>query len=193
MDDAEILTAVRRGDIEAATAFHDRVRPVVDRTIVRLLGRGSQDHDDLAQVSMLAIVRSLDRFRGECSLDTWSARVTAHTVYKQLRRRKVERRIFDPDAEIEIVSTRDPHDIATDRDSVRRIREHLDSIDPVKATTLLLHDVAGYDLHEIAEITEVSVAAAQSRLVRGRRELHERLQADPTLVDRLRHRNGGKP
>ncbi|MGZ3421727.1 MAG: RNA polymerase sigma factor [Polyangiales bacterium] len=188
MDDVEILAAVRRGDAGAATAFHDRTRPLVDRTIVRLLGRGSQDHDDLAQMSMLAVVRSLDRFRGECSLDTWTSRVTAHTVYNEIRRRKIERRIFDHDAELEIASRRDPHDTASDRDVLKRIRKHLEAMDSAKAVTLVLHDVSGYDLREIAEITEVSVGAAQSRLVRGRRELHERILADPELAEHLQSR-----
>jgi DNA-directed RNA polymerase specialized sigma24 family protein len=40
---------------------------------------------------------------------------------------------------------------------------------------LLLHDVVGHELTEIAALTGASVAAVQSRLVRGRHELMERL------------------
>jgi hypothetical protein len=37
----------------------------------------------------------------------------------------------------------------------------------------------------MASITGTSAAAAQSRLVRGRRELHERVAADPDLAGGL--------
>ncbi|HEX2672579.1 MAG TPA: sigma factor-like helix-turn-helix DNA-binding protein [Polyangiaceae bacterium] len=45
-----------------------------------------------------------------------------------------------------------------------------------------MHDVYGYDLKEVGQITGVSLAAAQSRLVRGRREIHERIKRDEALA-----------
>ena len=57
----------------------------------------------------------------------------------------------------------------------------LDHIDEHKAWAYVLHDVCGYDLREVAEITESTISAAQTRLVRGRRELRARLEADTEL------------
>ncbi len=186
LDDTELLTALKRGDATAATALHDRVRPQVERTIRRLIGR-DVDHDDLAQLAMIEIVWTIERFRGDCSLDSWTSTVTAHVVFKHLRRRKTERRIFAnmaPD-DLTLASPRHEGREATARSVMRRVLEHLDQIDEQRAWTFVLHDVCGYDLKEIAEITSVTVAAAQTRLVRGRREVHERLAADPELAGTL--------
>jgi DNA-directed RNA polymerase specialized sigma24 family protein len=47
-----------------------------------------------------------------------------------------------------------------------------------KAMALVLHDVLGHELVEIAAMLGVSTAAAQSRLVRARREFLERVATD---------------
>ena len=54
---------------------------------------------------------------------------------------------------------------------------------PEHAETVFLHDVLGHQLAEVALIMRVSVAAATSRLVRGRRELYRRVDADAKFRD----------
>jgi RNA polymerase sigma-70 factor (ECF subfamily) len=190
LDDAQLIAALRRGDASAAASLHDRCRPIVVRTVSRLLGRTDFDHDDLVQLALIELVTTIGRFRGECSLDGWVAMITARVVYKHIRRRTTERNIFSGAQQDEIASGHRPaHDVAV-RGLIERVREHLDALDPDKAWTFLLHDVCGYDLREIAEITGASVAAAQTRLTRGRRELHERIAADPELSDWIEETGG---
>lgn len=187
LDDTELLAALRRGDVSAAAAFHDRVRPQVDRTVYRLLGRRDNDHDDVAQQALIELIYTIDGYRGDCSLDTWTSTLTAHVVYKHLRRRQTERRLFAEmlDADDLFRSPRRTGKDAIVRSAVRRVAEHLDQLESNQAWTFLLHDVMGYDLKEVARITSVSVAAAQSRLVRGRRALHESIGQDADLADTL--------
>ncbi len=187
LDDTQLLDALRAGDPTAAAALHDRVQPVVDRTVARLLGRRDVDHEDLSQLALIEIVYGIDLFRGECSLDSWCSAISAHVVYKHIRRRQIERRIFEmgdgllDDAP---ASRSDGRDLSI-RSTMRRVHAHLATIEENKAWTYLLHDVFGYDLREIAKITGVTMAAAQTRLTRGRRELHERIAADPELAPML--------
>lgn len=188
LDDTELLTAVRAADPAAAAALHDRLRPVVERAVRRLLGGADRDHEDLVQQAMIEVVFTIDRFRGECSLDGWAKTIASHTVFNHIRRRTTERRLFEsldgedtPDVGVAREPTRD---LAT-RSMLRRVAIHLRAIDDVKAWAYVLHDVCGHDLREVAQIMDSSVAAAQSRLVRGRRELRERMSADPELAPML--------
>ncbi len=187
VDDTELLTEVRRGDPGAATAFHDRVRPQVDRTVRRLLGAGDPDREDIAQLALIELVSTIDRYRGDCSLDAWTSTLTARVVYKAIRRRRTERRLFagvaPADAETGVARQRAPE--TWTHDLLPRVLGHLRAIDESRAWAFLLHDVWGYDLREMADIMDVSVAAAQSRLVRGRRELHARIARDPELADTM--------
>jgi RNA polymerase sigma-70 factor (ECF subfamily) len=188
LDDSELLAAVRAGDPSAATALHDRVRPQIDRTISRLLTPDDIDRDDIAQQAMIELVSTIGRYRGDCALDSWTSTITARVVYKHIRRRKIERRIFgtfDPDSVVMMRSESRVGREAMARTIIPRVLAHLAAIDESRAWAFVLHDVCGYDLREIAEITGVTVTAAQTRLVRGRREVHERIAADGELANLL--------
>jgi RNA polymerase sigma-70 factor (ECF subfamily) len=191
LDDYELLAAVRSGDDAAATHFYHRVRPQVAATVGRMLGVRDPDFEDVVQISLVELVRSIQSFRGECALDSWVSRVSAHVVCKQIRRRRLERGIFAP-APVEIADECRPGRALVARNLLERIRVHLNQLDQDKALAFLLHDVCGFDLREAAKILGVSVAATQKRLVRGRREVRERLAADPELADMLLKAEGGR-
>jgi RNA polymerase sigma-70 factor (ECF subfamily) len=167
-----------------AGPFYDRTRPIVARTVRRLLGASDSDFDDLVQVAAIELLNSLNRFRGECSLDTWTSTIAANVVYKHIRRRGLERMIFAPELAADDVP-QTAHQRPVLRGMVERVMQHLGQMVYERAWTFLLHDVHGYSLDEVANITGATVAAAQSRLVRGRHELHERIASDPDLAGGL--------
>jgi RNA polymerase sigma-70 factor, ECF subfamily len=167
-----------------AGPFYDRTRPIVAKTVHRLVGSHDSDFEDLVQIAMIELLRSLDRYRGECSLDTWASTISGNVVFKHIRRRGLERTIFAHDIAPEDVP-RSSRQQPVVRGMVARVTDHLRQMAFDRAWTFLLHDVHGYSLDEVASITGATVAAAQSRLVRGRRELHERIAADPELAGAL--------
>jgi RNA polymerase sigma-70 factor (ECF subfamily) len=184
-DDEALIEAVARGDSKVAAALYDRLVGVVDRALYRVFGRRETDHDDLVQAAFEQIVLTLTRrrFAGACSLSSWACHVATHVALNALRARRRERRVLglieDTNALLTVPS-RGPNveDEAGARRDIDRLRVHLAEMASEKAETVLLHDVFGYELAEIAVLTGASVSAVQSRLVRGRKELHKKLGLD---------------
>jgi RNA polymerase sigma-70 factor (ECF subfamily) len=193
VDDSALLAGLKARDRSLSTAFYDRVRPIVDRTLIRLLGTHDRDYEDVAQRALFELVDTIDRFRGECPLNAWISIVAARAAFRAIRRRRIERRLF-ADVEIEDTAqvTHSHAGAVAMRQAIERVRHELEQMDQNRAWTFLLHDVYGYDLKEVGQITGVTLAAAQSRLVRGRREIHERISNDGALARFLRHHPEGE-
>lgn len=178
--DEELIAAVERGDDRRAGALYDRLVTVVDHTLYRVFGRREPDHDDLVQAAFEQIVLTLSRqsFARACSLKTWASTVAAHVGFNALRSRTRERNVLDRETVVDSErgpSSGDFERQAAARSQLEQVRAFLLEMKPAQAQALFLHDVLGHDLAEIAVMTGTSVAAAQSRLVRGRRELYRRM------------------
>jgi RNA polymerase sigma-70 factor (ECF subfamily) len=180
--DEQLLEAVREGNEDAAEVLYRRLYPSIEHTVRRLLGANDPDCADCVQMAFVEIVRAIGSYRGDCAFEHWSRRVAAHVVYKHIRRRQTERKIFERGARTsDRPEPMSSHRRIVARDLAERIRDKLAMVAPDKAYAFLLHDLLGFDLREIAQITSVSVAAAQQRLVRGRREVHAQLAEDAEL------------
>jgi RNA polymerase sigma-70 factor (ECF subfamily) len=180
-DDALTL-AFQEGHPGSGARLYDRLFPVVDATLVRILGRREHDHADLVQTTFEQIVTTLSKrtFARRCSLAGWAAVLTCHVGLNALRSRRRERGVVDRGREADAPGTPESADPVLlesrlrARDELDAVRRHLGQMEPDRVTTLLLHAM-GYDLTEIAGLTGASVAAAQSRLSRARRELRARI------------------
>jgi len=106
---------------------------------------------DLSQLAFIELVGSIERFRGDCPLNAWIGLVTAGVAHKHIRRRRLERRLFTTQLELELeLSTRQPSSVL--RELVRRVYGHLACLKETQACVFLLHDAFGYDLREIFQL-----------------------------------------
>lgn len=189
-DDAAILEAWERDLPEFGLLFYDHVFAVIDATLCRVMGGRVVEHEDLVQNVFEQILLSLARkkFQRACSLKSWAAAIATRVGLNAIRSRKTRRKYFSQDDEtIERVGPGpSPVDGAHHRRLLLEVRKELSQLSPQRAEALVLHDVLGHELAEIAAMTGVTVAAAQSRLVRGRKELHRRLEASG-LREEVRH------
>jgi RNA polymerase sigma-70 factor (ECF subfamily) len=191
--DDEICARLRAGEAWAAEAVYERVVNVVDAALYRLLGVGDEEREDLAQQAMERVITTVasGRYLRDCSLTSWATLITQHLAIDAMRSRTRDRRVFDrhvgTDA-VELVADGQrtaEHFIETQRRAAR-LRAALAAIPSSSAETVVLHDVLGHNLAEIARLTGVSVAAAQSRLVRGRRKVLRLLTSEERHAPRGR-------
>jgi RNA polymerase sigma factor (sigma-70 family) len=180
LSDEQVVAGLLAGADWAAEALDDRLHPVVDRALRRVM-QSNADHEDQVQVVFERILRTLTerRFAGACSLSTWATAIAAHVAIDALRARVRERALLGQDR------TRNAEHAASvpsgnlerqleARAEIAELHDILGAMDAVYAETVLLHDVYGHELSEIALLMGVSVAAAQSRLVRGRKDFLRR-------------------
>jgi RNA polymerase sigma-70 factor (ECF subfamily) len=178
LSDNDLCLALAAGEAWAAEVIYDRVEDVVDAVLFRLLGPGDGEREDLAQQALEKVIATVvsGRFSQGCSLRSWATLITQHLAIDTLRSRRRERKLFDRSVEhgtLELVAedARTPERAAETRRRVERLLSALSSVNRQRAEAVVLHDILGHDLAEIAKLTGVSVAAAQSRLVRGRKEI----------------------
>jgi RNA polymerase sigma factor (sigma-70 family) len=164
---------------DPGSSLHRLLLPVVDAALRRVLVTRDQDYEDLLQSALEAVLVGMcrDGFRGDSSLPTWASTIARNVAIDALRARARERRVFDHPVDAEDVAARsrslgaNPEQLADVREQLNRYRDALWRLCPTKARVVYLHDVLGHRLDEIADMLSISGAAAQSRLVRGRKEV----------------------
>ena len=164
--------------------LYDRVSSVVERTLRRILQSADADYEDLLQVTLERVVESLvkQRFSGACSLSTWASAIAGHVGVDALRTRIRERALFKRSEDVVAPVQAFAHHAMLEkqleaRSEIEQLHDILGSMKPEQAHAVVMHDALGHEIAEIAALAGVSVAAAQSRLVRGRKELLRRARA----------------
>ena len=176
---AEILRGAVAGEPWAYPALYDALYPFVARALQKILHQ-TPDYDDLVQTSFELIVRTLQepRARQIENLAAWASAIASRVALDSLRARMRERRLFDRDTNsvraVEVVAAPRLERQLDVRAQLARLQAALAAMNPDQAEAILLHDVLGHDLWEVARLTHVSPAAAQKRLSRGHAELRRR-------------------
>ncbi|HEY7825013.1 MAG TPA: sigma-70 family RNA polymerase sigma factor [Acidimicrobiia bacterium] len=171
--DARLLARVLDGDHDA---FNQIMRNHEDRVFsVCLRIMGSRDLAlDAVQETFLTAFRKADQFKGKSALGTWIYRIAVNTCYDQLRKQK--RGAADP-----IPEHLDPADHsaedAMDSAALRpELQRALAELPEDFRSAVVLADIEGLGLNQVAEIVGVPVGTVKSRVFRGRRLLADMLR-----------------
>jgi RNA polymerase sigma-70 factor (ECF subfamily) len=168
------------GDSRAFAELFRVYKDVVHKMVYRILGP-VVTVDEIIQDVFVEIYKSLKSFAWKAQFSTWVYRITINVCMQYLRTKHAKTNRFgslaEPDPS-ELPGTTFPDGEAyTDRKkTLARIYEALDKLHPKKRLVVVLHDMNGNTMEEIAEITKVPVGTVKSRLFHGRDKLKRLLK-----------------
>lgn len=149
------------------------------REVYTLCLRILRDPDDAAEATQDAYLkawRGLRSFRGDAMFTTWLYRVASNTAISKhrsrARRRTHETGIAD-ELLSQVASASSTEASATSRIDVATLERNLARLPEHYRTAVVLRDVYGLSIEEIAKQQKVSTTAAKVRVHRGRKKLKD--------------------
>jgi len=191
--DSDLLAAHVAGDPDAFAVLFARHRDRLWAVALRTMGNPHDAADGL-QDGLIAAFRRADSFRGDAAVTTWLHRVVVNACLDRLRAAKVRRTEALPDDLEErgsrgsvVTASRgdDPEQAAIADDRRRALLEALAGLPPEQRAALVLVDMEGYPVAQVAVMLECAEGTVKSRCARGRDRLATLLR------DRLGEPPGG--
>jgi RNA polymerase sigma-70 factor, ECF subfamily len=169
------IALVQRAQQRDASAFEQLYRRHVRRVYAVCLRMTANvtEAEELTQRAFLTVWNKLPLFRGESAFGSWLHRLAVNTVLADLRAEQRRRqRVFateDP-AAFETAPAAPPAGIRLD------LEAGIAGLPPQARLIFVLHDVEGWQHHEIAEKLGVAVGTSKAQLHRARQLLQEVLR-----------------
>ena len=181
----DLASRAAAGDLGATQELLAYVWPTLTRVAAGVLGARHADLDDAVQQSMIALVRALPAFRGECHPAGYASRITLRVALRV--RRNVKRDV----SRLEALGQLDPSedrelDANDDTLGARRrelLRELLEDLPEEQAEALTLRVVMGWSLEEVARASGAPVNTVRSRVRLAKEALRARIEARPALAE----------
>ena len=177
-DDREL---VRRAQGEDKEAFEELIRRHQHRVFAVAGGilRKREDVEDIAQQVFVKAYFSLKRFDQRAAFSTWLYKITVNECWDLLRKKKVRPLVYESDLSEEqakqVMTSAEKVNPGPDiseriaaRENVERLLEGLDERDRLM---LILKEVEGYSIEEIAEVLKLNGNTVKVRLFRARRRV----------------------
>jgi len=179
LSECSLVQRAQSGDEQAFAALFQTHKKRV-YSVCLLMTKDIAEAEDLTQEAFLQVFRSISSFRGDSAFSTWLYRVAVNTVLMKLRRRKSPP-IVSLDEPVSSESPSLRRDVgkadlhlsgAIDRITLRRVMQEL----PEGCRQIFaLHEVQGYQHHEIAKMLDCSIGNSKSQLHKAKMKMRDLL------------------
>ncbi len=172
---------VQRAQAGDETAFREIVERYQSKvfSIIHGVVRQRNDVEDIAQQVFAKVFLSIGNFDFRSSLITWLYKITVNECFDYLRKRKVRRLVYESDLSEDEVRRMDNTEPATvlqgpvDESLARRdyLVKLLAKVSEEERMLLMLKEVEGFSVEELAERTGMNENTVKVKLFRARQKL----------------------
>ena len=155
--------------------------------VLRAFGLPPSMVEDAAQDVFVVVHRRLAEFEGRSDIRTWLFRIASWIVSNERRRLRTKPAHEPIDDEAVGDRTAGPFEMAARSEAIRKLEHFLNRMDPDKRIAFLLMEIEEMKANEVAELLEINVNTAYSRLRLAREQFRLLLQEASDLP------GGGEP
>jgi RNA polymerase sigma-70 factor (ECF subfamily) len=172
--DADLMTALCKGDEAAFTEIIRRFQGPVYSLLIRMLGN-EDEAEELLQVTFCRVHRYRDHYDTSRPLVTWIFTIASNLAKKEWRRRS--RWVQVPLDNVTLTTSMQtaPHYDAGRRELKASLEEAIDKLPPHYREPFLLREDQQFTYEEIADVLGVRIGTVKSRINRARALLRESL------------------
>jgi RNA polymerase sigma-70 factor (ECF subfamily) len=177
----EIIRQAQEGDAGAFEQLYRRYSRRVYSLCLRML-KNDSEAEDMTQEAFLLLFRKIHTFRGEARFSTWLHRLTFNLVLMRFRRKRYPEVALDEMLESGEEDSGPLKEFGTPDLRLSGAIDHMNLSRAIEKLPdgykemFILHDVEGYEHHEIARILGCSIGNSKSQLYKARLRLRELLQ-----------------
>lgn len=176
-DDADLLRRHVDGDPNAFSILVRRHQDRLWAVALRTTGNPEEASDAL-QDAMVKAFRSADRFRGDSAVTTWLHRIVVNACLDLLRRKKARPAVpLEEDDHVSAIAGESGPDPAVHREQRMDVLTALQQLPEDQRAAVVLVDMEGYSVSEVATMLDCAPGTVKSRCSRGRERLVPLLQA----------------
>src|SRR5271155_1486059 len=178
VDDRELVQKAQHGDKDAFEVLVAKHQGRVFAVAGGIL-RNREDVEDIAQQVFVKAFFSLKRFDQRAAFSTWLYKITVNECWDLLRKKKARPLVYESDLsedqarQFEASGERrgtEP-DISQKLEARQRVERLLSGLDPRDRMMLVLKEVEGFAVEEIAQILDLNANTVKVRLFRARRRI----------------------
>jgi RNA polymerase sigma-70 factor (ECF subfamily) len=172
-EDPVLILRTLDGDDTAFDTLVTRYRDRIYALAFHMLW-SREEAEDVAQEVFVRAYRSLAKFRKESGFFTWLYRIAVNLVYTQARKAARQRQVYAlayREMKGSQASPKTPFELAARGELAENLHAALLRVDPRMRQVLVLRELEGLDVGEVAEILHLPKGTVKSRHFRAREDL----------------------